>query len=81
MVMTMGNPNAEFRTPEIYPPAPVKNAPPKQTIPTKWARKSKLKASKAKIQAKVIILCHVIEGTTKGRISIPKTKENGGIKA
>ena len=26
----------------------------------------------------VIILCHVIDGTTKGMISIPKTKENVG---
>jgi hypothetical protein len=81
MVMTMGNPNAEFKTPEIYPPTPVKKAPPRQTIPTKWARKSKLKASSAKIQARVVILCHVIEGATRGMINIPTTKENVGNKA
>jgi hypothetical protein len=44
MVKTSGTPNEVFRMAARYPPVPMKKAPPRETKPTKWARKSKLKA-------------------------------------
>jgi hypothetical protein len=42
-----GNPRIVFRIAAIYPPLPMKKAPPKETSPTKCAKKSKLNESKA----------------------------------
>jgi hypothetical protein len=46
MVKMGGKPNEVFRMAARYPPIPMKKAPPKQTNPTKWAKKSKLRANR-----------------------------------
>jgi hypothetical protein len=42
-----GNPKEVFIMAERYPPTPINNAPPRETRPTKWAKRSKLTASRA----------------------------------
>ena len=78
MVSTGGNPNDEFKTPAMYPPVPIYRAPPKQTSPVKWARKSKAIASRAKIPIMATTLCQYIFGMTRGSKSSPKIKASLG---
>jgi len=73
IVRAIDNPKYEFKTPLMYPPVPIKRAPPRQTIPTKLAKKSKIRASSAKMPIMHITLCQY-SGRTKGIISSPKIK-------
>jgi len=79
IVSTGDNPNDEFKTPLMYPPVPIKRAPPRQTMPTKLAKKSKIRASRAKMHIIHMTLCQYMFGITKGSISNPKIKVNLGI--
>jgi hypothetical protein len=45
-VKRIGNLKEVFRIAAIYPPLPTKKAPPRETNPTKWAKKSNPSASK-----------------------------------
>jgi hypothetical protein len=47
MVNPGGNPEYEFNDPAMYPPSPMKRAPPKETKPVKWAKKSNERESRA----------------------------------
>jgi hypothetical protein len=78
IVSTGDNPSEEFKIPAMYPPSPIKRAPPRQTIPTKFAKKSKEIESNAKIHIIHTTLCQYILGNTKGMIKSPRIKISHG---
>ena len=51
MVNRGERPKDLFRIAAVYPPTPIKKAPPKETSPTKWAKKSNPRASRPYIAA------------------------------
>jgi hypothetical protein len=51
MVNTGERPKDLLRMAAVYPPTPIKKAPPRETNPTKWAKKSNPRASRAYIAA------------------------------
>jgi hypothetical protein len=56
MVNTSGSPRDLLRMAAVYPPTPIKKAPPRETNPTKWAKKSNPRVSRTYIPTMVITL-------------------------
>ena len=78
MVRAGGHPRYAFNIPDMYPPVPIKRAPPKQTNPTYSAKKSKPSASSAKIPAEHKTLCQYML-KTRGSTNKPRIKTSLGM--